>query len=141
MASYIACATRKDDAMMWTSTWQDTDGDNELDPIDFYTCRAPRAQPMTAKTMLKALQKRRFSRDFQCSCLFLRRKDLEQLEFPSGFGVAGLVNGMRIRMEEEDRLQREQADAMRLGGSSCGNIALDIDDIDSLAIRNGIIYS
>ncbi|CAJ1359492.1 unnamed protein product [Effrenium voratum] len=40
----------------------DTDGDNELDPIDFYTC---------------------------------------------------LVNGMRIRMEEEDRLQREQADSMR----------------------------
>eukprot|EP00913_Durusdinium_trenchii_P017231 g16203.t1 len=41
---------------------KDTDGDNELDPIDFYTC---------------------------------------------------LVNGMRIRMEEEDRLQREQADSMR----------------------------
>lgn len=25
----------------------------------------------------------------------------------------GLVNGMRIRMEEEDRLQRQQADSMR----------------------------
>eukprot|EP00930_Biecheleria_cincta_P095253 TRINITY_DN87231_c0_g1_i1.p1 TRINITY_DN87231_c0_g1~~TRINITY_DN87231_c0_g1_i1.p1 ORF type:complete len:214 (-),score=52.02 TRINITY_DN87231_c0_g1_i1:56-697(-) len=37
----------------------DTDGDNELDPVDFYTC---------------------------------------------------LVNGMRIRLEEEDRLRREQAD-------------------------------
>eukprot|EP00931_Biecheleriopsis_adriatica_P109542 TRINITY_DN837_c0_g1_i1.p1 TRINITY_DN837_c0_g1~~TRINITY_DN837_c0_g1_i1.p1 ORF type:complete len:203 (+),score=68.58 TRINITY_DN837_c0_g1_i1:70-678(+) len=40
----------------------DTDGDNELDPIDFYTC---------------------------------------------------LVNGMRIRLEEEARLAREQADLMR----------------------------
>eukprot|EP00930_Biecheleria_cincta_P045688 TRINITY_DN31491_c0_g1_i1.p1 TRINITY_DN31491_c0_g1~~TRINITY_DN31491_c0_g1_i1.p1 ORF type:complete len:213 (+),score=57.81 TRINITY_DN31491_c0_g1_i1:57-695(+) len=40
----------------------DTDGDNELDPVDFYTC---------------------------------------------------LVNGMRIRLEEEDRLRREQADQFR----------------------------
>eukprot|EP00440_Ansanella_granifera_P003599 gb/GFBE01003903.1/.p1 GENE.gb/GFBE01003903.1/~~gb/GFBE01003903.1/.p1 ORF type:complete len:199 (+),score=78.26 gb/GFBE01003903.1/:1-597(+) len=40
----------------------DTDGDNELDPVDFYTC---------------------------------------------------LVNGMRIRLEEEDRMRREQADQMR----------------------------
>ena len=29
--------------------------------------------------------------------------------------MAGLVNGMRIRMEEEDRLQRQQADSMRQG--------------------------
>jgi len=54
----------------------DTDGDNELDPIDFYTC---------------------------------------------------LVNGMRIRLEEEDRMRREQADqfrsdmdSMNRGGSSMG---------------------
>eukprot|EP00438_Fugacium_kawagutii_P031905 Skav218969 [mRNA] locus=scaffold1532:39960:43434:+ [translate_table: standard] len=57
----------------------DTDGDNELDPIDFYTC---------------------------------------------------LVNGMRIRMEEEDRLQRQQADSMRehmetmaRGGQSTRNLS------------------
>jgi len=32
------------------------------------------------------------------------------------------VNGMRIRMEEEDRLQRQQADSMRLvvGGRKLG---------------------
>jgi len=40
----------------------DTDGDNELDPVDFYTC---------------------------------------------------LVNGMRVRMEEEERIRRDQADQLR----------------------------
>merc|ERR1719502_2243496 len=40
----------------------DTDGGNELDPVDFYTC---------------------------------------------------LVNGMRVRLEEEDRLRRDQADQLR----------------------------
>ena len=33
-------------------------------------------------------------------------------QLPHSIGT-GLVNGMRIRMEEEDRLQRQQADSMR----------------------------
>ena len=34
------------------------------------------------------------------------------------------MNGMRIRMEEEDRLQREQADSMRRGLVACEAVRL-----------------
>eukprot|EP00929_Paragymnodinium_shiwhaense_P099449 TRINITY_DN610_c0_g1_i1.p1 TRINITY_DN610_c0_g1~~TRINITY_DN610_c0_g1_i1.p1 ORF type:complete len:186 (+),score=56.31 TRINITY_DN610_c0_g1_i1:88-645(+) len=48
-------------------TMLDTDGDNELDPVDFYTC---------------------------------------------------LVSGMRVRIDEEERLKREQADQLATPGAS-----------------------
>lgn len=76
---------------------KDTDGDNELDPIDFYTCT------------LDLNHWKDWWREGIFGVTSMQQDFVLEVFW-------GLVNGMRIRMEEEDRLQRQQADSMRLVG-------------------------